>query len=125
MTSASILIIDDSPLNVTLLTAYLKTLGHHVTSAADGNEGMQFVQKQSFDLILLDWVMPEPDGAAVLKMLKNDPDLAQVPVILISSDTATETMNAMQRGQFFDYIHKPFDHQAVAEKIKLALRVTS
>lgn len=121
MNTASILIIDDTPLNCILLKTFLTQLGYDVTTAQDGEAGLRLLSEQRFELVLLDWVMPLPDGAAVLKLIKSSPNLAKIPLLLISSDTATETMTPEQRSQFVGYIPKPFDHETVAAQVSAAL----
>lgn len=121
MKQASILIIDDTPLNCLLLKTFLSQMGFDVTAVQDGQEGIRLLQEQRFHLVLLDWVMPPPDGAAVLNAIKSNPALAPIPLLLISSDTAIDSMTPEQRSHFVGYIPKPFDHERVAAQVSAAL----
>ena len=121
MKAVAILVIDDTPLNGVLLKTFLENMGHEVMVVQDGNAGLALLEKRPFDLILLDWLMPAPDGAAILKMLKHSPAWAAIPVLLISSDEVIDGLTPAQEAQLAGYIPKPFARQIVAEQIAAAL----
>jgi CheY-like chemotaxis protein len=80
-----ILIIDDSEYNRLLLERQLTRRGHTVLTAGSGLQGLTYARQQRFDLIMLDLMMPEMDGRAVLAELKRDPQLQHIPVIIASA----------------------------------------
>src|SRR5215216_386267 len=82
--AGEILIVDDSPTARALLARQVGALGHHVTLAAQGREALALLAQRPFDLVLLDMVMPEMDGYAVLEHIKGDPHLREIPVVMIS-----------------------------------------
>lgn len=105
----SILVVEDNPMNMELVAYLLKTNGMEVTQAFDGLEALEILSKSKFDLILLDIQLPGMDGMEVLKNIKEDPALSQMPVVAV-------TAHAMQGDEqkFIDagcigYISKPID----------------
>ena len=82
---ASALVVDDDPINRMLLSKSLEQQGHRVMTAENGLEALAALQAQPFDVVLLDVLMPEPDGSEVLARLKQDPGLRHVPVIMVSA----------------------------------------
>ncbi len=79
---ADILVVDDIPANLKLLTTLLKERGYHVRPAPNGQLALRSVEHKSPDLILLDIKMPDMDGYEVCRVLKADKKTAEVPVIL-------------------------------------------
>jgi signal transduction histidine kinase/CheY-like chemotaxis protein len=82
--SGSVLVIDDDPAAQGLMHAYLVKAGYLVTIASGGMEGLELARKLRPDMITLDVMMPRVDGWSVLSGLKADPELAAIPVIVIS-----------------------------------------
>src|SRR5213078_1965068 len=80
-----ILVIDDTPSTLVMLTKLLTERGYRVHPAEDGALGLRFVESVLPDLILLDLLMPEMDGYEVCSKLKNDPRTRHIPVIILSS----------------------------------------
>src|SRR3954447_3035385 len=83
--AGSILVVDDDPINRRLLARALDALGHTVVTASNGLEALEVLRVQEPDVVLLDIVMPEMDGVAVLERIKADPQLRAVPVIMVSA----------------------------------------
>lgn len=121
MSIPTILIIDDAPLNCILLKTFLESQGYLVEAVHDGETGLNLLRERPFDLILLDWVMPPPDGAAVLHTLKTSAELRHIPVLLISSAEVLPDIPPAQQQRLAGYITKPFDHTQVATTIQVAL----
>ena len=82
---AHLLVVDDNKVNRLLLTRSLEMQGHTVASAENGRVALEMLQRESFDLLLLDMEMPEMDGFQVLERLINDRQLRDLPVIVTSS----------------------------------------
>jgi CheY-like chemotaxis protein len=105
----NILIVDDNEMNRDTLARRLRQQGFTTTLASDGREALHVIKAQLFDLVLLDIMMPEVDGYEVLQTLKADPELCNVPVIMISALEEIESvMKCMEMGAE-DYLTKPFD----------------
>ena len=104
-----VLVVDDIEDNRALLKRRLEKQGHVVASAANGKEALQMVAAQPPDLVLLDIMMPEMDGFAVLDRLKGDPATRDIPVIVISAlDDVESAVRCIEQGAE-DFLSKPFD----------------
>jgi adenylate cyclase len=82
--TGSILVVDDDPINRRLLQRSLEADGHTVRNAENGVQALALLAKARDDVVLLDIVMPEMDGIAVLECMKADPNLRDIPVIMVS-----------------------------------------
>ena len=119
-----ILIVDDKPANLQLLSSILKERGHTVRAVVSGSMGLIAARTVKPDLILLDIRMPGMDGYEVCRALKADENLCHVPVIFISSlEETLDKVKAFQSGGV-DYITKPFNHAELVTRVRnhLALK---
>ncbi len=80
-----VLVVDDHATVRAKMTIAVKRLGHAVTAASDGRQALEILATESFDLVLLDLLMPEVDGFAVLEAMSADPRLKAIPVVVVSS----------------------------------------
>jgi len=115
----TILIIDDELNILELLERVLKSEGYNVLSAADGVYGISLLKEHKPDLILLDIVMPGPDGFTVLDNIRKDSD---VPVIMITAKRDTESLNKALNLGADDYIKKPFRPSELVARVHAKLR---
>ena len=116
---AKILVIDDEPSIVNLVTAYLKPEGYEVYTAADGNAGLKAARAYKPDLIVLDLMLPGMDGVQVLSQLRRE---SNVYVILLTAKTEeTDKIVGLSVGAD-DYMTKPFSPRELVARIKAALR---
>jgi CheY-like chemotaxis protein len=83
--TASILVVDDNPLNRKLMTDMLSADGHRVRCAASGAEALTLIAAETPDLLLLDIMMPEMDGFEVVRRLKSDGATRSIPVIMVTA----------------------------------------
>ena len=104
---AKILIIDDDAAVRGLLGKYLEVLGHAADFASDGVEGLAEARRSGPNLILLDIQMPNMDGLALVKELKRDVRLAEVPVLALSSHIVPELRDDMHQAGCDAYLTKP------------------
>ncbi len=104
-----VLVVDDHPANRDILARYLERLGHAVAMAENGQQALKMVNRQPFDLIILDIIMPVMDGFQVLARLKADQALRDIPVIVNSSLDDLENIVKGIRMGADDYLSKPFD----------------
>jgi class 3 adenylate cyclase len=104
-----VLVVDDNASNRELLARRLMRQGHEVHAAADGAEALALLRQRAVDLVLLDVLMPGRSGADVLRELKADPDLREVPVLMISALDEIETVIRCIELGAEDYLAKPFD----------------
>ena len=118
-----VLVVDDNEMNRDLLSRILRRRGHDAALAANGREALEMLAAQSFDLVLLDILMPELDGYEVLARLKASPTLVGLPVIFISAfDDLPEKVKAFQAG-VVDYITKPFQAEEVLARVENQLKI--
>jgi adenylate cyclase len=104
-----ILVVDDNAANRDMLSRRLDREGYSVDTAADGREALAKLENGDFDLVLLDIVMPEMDGFAVLQSIRADPRWKEVAVIMISAlDEIRSVVRCIEMGAE-DYLPKPFD----------------
>jgi len=116
---AKILVIDDEPSIINLVTAYLKPEGYEVHSAADGNMGLKTARAFKPDVIVLDLMLPGMDGIEVLTQLRRE---SNVYVILLTAKTEeTDKVVGLSVGAD-DYMTKPFSPRELVARIKAALR---
>ncbi|CDM93043.1 MAG: hybrid sensor histidine kinase/response regulator [Limnospira sp. PMC 1291.21] len=119
-----ILIVDDIPENLRLLSQMLLEQGYKVRKAINGQRALQAVEAETPDLILLDIMMPELDGYQVAKYLKDDPTTREIPIIFLSalSDTMDKVLAFDVGG--VDYITKPFHVQEVLARVRTQLTIS-
>jgi CheY-like chemotaxis protein len=116
-----VLIVEDTDANRVMLRRRLEKHGFDVTEAEDGRVALEVVRKHTFDLVLLDLMMPEVDGYEVLTELKKDPDLATIPVIIISAiDEMASVVRCIEAGAE-DYLNKPYDPVLLKARVNACL----
>lgn len=120
---ATLLIIDDSPDDLSLLTEFLREALLRLIVAFEGNDGYQKAAALQPDLILLDVRMPRIDGFATCRLLKADPRTAPIPVIFLSGASELEDrLLGLQLGAV-DYISKPFSPDEVIARVGIHLEL--
>lgn len=117
-----ILIIDDRPDNVYYLQSRLQQENFFVISAFSGPEGIEKAKSEKPDLILLDIMMPGMDGYEVCKILTNDEQTKDIPIILVTAKVDARDVEEGLKVGAFDYIKKPFDKIELVARINSALR---
>jgi signal transduction histidine kinase len=117
VSKGSVLIVDDTPVNLQLLAGLLRERGYKPRPVPSGQLALQAAAAEPPDLVLLDINMPEMDGYAVCERLKADPLLKDIPVIFISALTETlDKVRAFHAGGV-DYVTKPFDAEEVGARV--------
>ena len=116
------LVVDDLVENRDLLARRLKQYGHRCREAEDGMTALSMLRAERFDIVLLDLMMPGIDGYEVLTRIKQDPNLANIPVIMISAmDEIDTTARCIELGAA-DYLTKPFNPILLRARIEACLR---
>jgi len=117
----SLLVVDDNESNRDMLSRQLVRQGYTVDTAEDGDSALERVRNGSYDLILLDILMPGIDGIQVLEELKQDEKLRHIPVIMISAlDEMSSVVRCIEQGAE-DYLPKPFDPVLLRARIGASL----
>jgi DNA-binding response OmpR family regulator len=118
---ARILIAEDNRVTAEMMEVRLKGIGHEVTRAENGRVALERVRESRPDLILLDIMMPELDGIAVLKQLKADALMGSIPVLIVSARAQEEDILAALASGANDYITKPFSLRELVARVDRAL----
>ncbi|MHA7881433.1 MAG: response regulator [Saccharospirillum sp.] len=104
---ANLLVIDDSPSQITLYRQMLEKHGHHLLIAEDGAAGIAVAKTHKPDLILMDVVMPELNGFQATRKLSHDPETAHIPIIMVTTkDQPTDKVWGERQGAK-GYLAKP------------------
>lgn len=120
--NASILIADDEPNQLELLSFNLSKAGYVVYKATDGKQAYEMVESLQPDLVILDWMMPELSGVDVCKMLRKSDAMKHIPVIMLSARGEDGDKTFGLDAGADDYITKPFSPRELIARIKAVLR---
>jgi twitching motility two-component system response regulator PilH len=114
---ARILIVDDSPSQVTGISRIVEKLGHTSITAEDGAAGVEAAKRELPDLILMDVVMPNLNGFQATRSITREPTTRHIPVILVTTkDQDTDRVWGMRQGAKA-YLTKPFGEEELADLI--------
>jgi CheY-like chemotaxis protein len=117
---AKILLIDDDIQIIKLITSYLERGGHEITTATDGEEGINYLKSRHFDLLITDIYMPEQDGIGVLMWLRKQPERPKI--IAISGGSASVDQShllEMARALSADVVlSKPVDFETLTRTVR-------
>ena len=117
-----VLVVDDVPDNVKLMTCELADLGYEVDSALDGPTALRLARERSPDVILLDVMMPGMDGIEVCRRLKADPVSRTIPVVMVSArERENDVVEGLDAGAH-DYVTKPFNTRILLARVRSAVR---
>jgi len=117
-----ILVVDDEDINLEFFEVMLSKLGFEVEKAQTGEQGLAKAKKFFPDLIILDNIMPKMSGWELTRILKGDPKLREIPIIMLSAlDDVKDKVEGFELG-IDDYITKPFNFSEVLARIRAVLR---
>ena len=123
MDGKKILVVDDDADNRELLRVYLHLAGYQVTTARNGEEALQKVERELLDLILLDVMMPGLDGYQVCAKLKADKATQFIPIVMITAlHEQEDRVKGIEAGAD-DFLSKPFDEHELMARVKSLLRI--
>jgi CheY-like chemotaxis protein len=116
-----VLIVDDNPDSIAIMRSILESRGYDVAAAQSGAEALDFLQRETVNLVLLDIMMPEMSGTEVLQRIKDNAATGRLPVILVTAKTQDEdVLSGYQYGADY-YITKPFTAKQLLYGIELIL----
>ncbi|HEV7678494.1 MAG TPA: response regulator [Candidatus Dormibacteraeota bacterium] len=106
--SHRILVVDDDPRLLHVVSMYLSIEGYDVDTAPNGEEGLRRVEAQRPDLVILDVMMPGIDGLEACRRIKSDPDTRHIPVVLFTALSRTDDVENGRAAGANRFINKPF-----------------
>ena len=119
-----IAIVDDDPDIAALMMLWLEEEGHKCTHYSGGHSFIKAIKNNSFDIVLLDWIMPEFDGEQTLKWMKNNEDV-DIPVIFVTQKTSEDDVAKILTLGADDYITKPVRHKEMVARVNAVARRTN
>ena len=124
MTGHKVLVVEDSPTMRQLIVFALKRIrGFQIVEANDGVDGLKKLSAEKFDLILTDINMPIMDGLKLVSMVRNDPNYKETPIIVITTEGATEDRERALALGANEYITKPIQTMKILETVKKLMNV--
>lgn len=118
-----ILIIDDTPQNIQVLASILSDQEYEIEYALSGKEGLNLLNAENIDLVLLDIMMPEMDGYEVCKIIRELPQFNEIPIIFLTAKTDKESVYEGFDLGAQDFVTKPFDHRELLARIKTQIEL--
>jgi CheY-like chemotaxis protein len=123
LVEASVLYIEDNPVNLTLMEAFFGRLPElRLLTAETPVEGLRLAQSERPALVMLDVQMPDMDGFAVLRHLRDDEATRSIPVLAVSANAMQPDIDAALKAGFDDYLTKPLDLDQLAHRLRHWLR---
>ena len=120
---SKVLVVDDNLQNLELIMAYLEDIDCDILSAEGGQEALEIIENDPPDLVLLDVMMPKISGFEVCKRIKNNPNTAQIPIIMV---TALSEMGDIERAinsGTDDFLSKPVNKWELLTRVKTMLKL--
>ena len=118
----SILIADDEPNQLELMSFNLSNAGYSIIKATNGKEAIELIENHSPDLIILDWMMPKMSGIDVCRTLRSRSETKQIPIIILSARSEDSDKSLGLDTGADDYISKPFSPKELISRVKALLR---
>lgn len=118
---SKVLVVDDTPTNLKLITGMIKLHGIEPDSAKSGKEALQLMEKQKYDMVFLDYMMPEMNGVETFRQIKarmGNPNFNNIPIIALSSKTLQKDKQSFIEIGFDDFISKPIDDRDLEGLLK-------
>lgn len=123
MSDALILIVDDQPQNLQVLSVTLRQAGYQVAAATSGPTALRIVDKRLPDLVLCDVIMPEMDGYEVCRRFKSQPRCRDIPLMFITAMTDAEALQQGFDSGAVDYVTKPFNTNELLGRVRTQLEL--
>jgi two-component system chemotaxis response regulator CheY len=114
------LVIDDDPAILLMITSILNELGYQVTTADDGQQGLQYLTESSPpDVVLVDWNMPVMNGLEFVKSVRSQSQYNNLPIIMVTTELEMSQVALTMDAGVSEYIMKPFAPIMIIEKLQM------
>lgn len=120
-----ILVTEDDPVNLMLVKGILSPLGHEITTAINGTNAKKLISDTTFDLLLLDVMMPDLDGFELARFCRQDPRHRDVPILMLTALSSKDDLIRGFEAGATDYISKPFHSSELLYRVKAHLQLRS
>lgn len=122
MTSTVVLVVDDDPVILKLLTVNFELEGYDVVAAANGAEALDVVRDRRPVVVVSDIMMPVMNGIDLLKAMSGDAELSVIPVVLLSAKAQVGDVRTGLEAGAADYVTKPFDPLDLIARVEAAIQ---
>ncbi len=119
MSGETVLIVEDNPLNLELISDILEAHGYRVQSAISGSDALKMVEEEKPDLILMDIQLPGLDGLTITGMIKERPGFENLPIIALTAHAMRGDEEKAKEAGCDGYISKPIDTRAVPKTVRI------
>ena len=124
MLLSRVMIIDDEPLNIKIARKYLQIAGYsNFITTSDAATAMDLLRREDPDVVLLDVMMPQVSGLEILGLIRGDPELSHLPVLILTASTDAETRRTALELGATDFLTKPVDPSELVPRVRNALTV--
>jgi CheY-like chemotaxis protein len=121
LSGKKIITIDDEPPIRSLIRHTLRQDDHEIFEAGDGSEGLKVIRRERPDLIVLDFVMPVMNGAETLRAIRSDPQIAHIPVLLLTGVKDADKLAPLLQDERSDFLDKPFLVETLKARVRKML----
>lgn len=118
MTPQRILVVEDNPKNLKLVRDVLQYAGYEIIEATTGEEGVRLAAKKQPDLVLMDLQLPGMDGTEALRLIREIPDVKQVPVVAVTAFAMDDDRDRAFRAGFDGYVEKPISVRGLLDQVR-------
>lgn len=115
---STVLIVDDDPETLNVLSLYFSLIGWEVSQATNGEEALAAVREQHVDAMVLDWMMPGVSGLEVARTIREDADLHLLPIVMLTARAAERDLWTGLRHGADAYLPKPVDMDVLASEVE-------
>jgi two-component system, cell cycle response regulator DivK len=122
MSKGRILVVEDNPDNMTLITDVLSSLDYDVVQATDGEQGVKIAEAEKPNLILMDLSLPRMDGWTATRIIKANPEIKHIPIIALTAHAMVGDRERALEAGCNDYISKPINLRELASKLTQLMR---
>ncbi len=124
MSATVVLVVDDDPVILKLLTVNFELEGYDVCTARTGSEALEVARERRPDVVVSDIMMPVMNGIELVATMKADPDLSGIPVLLLSAKAQAADIRVGLEAGAVDYVTKPFEPLDLISRVEEAIGAT-